>query len=73
MMQRQTTNIIAVAKVVGLIFVVSVFLLLALTTEINAAIIAALALTAGEAADALTISFFIIGNNILDKIYADNF
>jgi len=72
MMQRQTTNIIAAAKIVGLIFVVASFLLLALTMEINAAIIAALALTAGEAADALTISFFIIKNNVLEKIYADN-
>lgn len=72
MMQRQTTNIIAAAKIVGLVFVVIVFLILALTVDINAAIIAAIALTAGEAADALTISFFIIRNNILDKIYADN-
>ncbi|PUU95272.1 MAG: hypothetical protein CI947_284 [Halanaerobium sp.] len=72
MMQRQTTNIIAVAKIVGLVFVILVFLILALTVEINAAIIAAIALTAGEAADALTISFFIIKNNILEKIYADN-
>ena len=72
MMQRQTTNIIAVAKIVGLVFVVLVFLILALTLEINAAIIAALALTAGEAADALTISLFIIKNNVLEKIYADN-
>lgn len=72
MMQRQTTNIIAAAKIVGLVFVVLVFLILALTMEINAAIIAALALTAGEAADALTISIFIIKNNILEKIYADN-
>jgi len=72
MMQRQTTNIIAAAKIVGLVFVVLVFLILALTVELNAAIIAALALTAGEAADALTISFFIIRNNVLEKIYADN-
>ena len=72
MMQRQTTNIIAAAKIVGLVFVVLVFLTIALTMEINAAIIAALALTAGEAADALTISFFIIRNKVLDKIYADN-
>ncbi|TDO93922.1 Na+-driven multidrug efflux pump [Halanaerobium saccharolyticum] len=73
MMQRQTTNIIAAAKIVGLIFVVLVFLILALTMELNAAIIAALALTAGEAADALTISFFIIKNKVLEKIYADNY
>ncbi|RAK06878.1 Na+-driven multidrug efflux pump [Halanaerobium saccharolyticum] len=72
MMQRQTTNIIAAAKIVGLVFVVLVFLILAITIEINAAIIAAIALTAGEAADALTISFFIIKNKILEKIYADN-
>jgi Na+-driven multidrug efflux pump len=72
MMQRQTTNIIAAAKIVGLVFVVLVFLILALTMELNAAIIAALALTAGEAADALTISFFIIKNNVLEKIYAEN-
>jgi Na+-driven multidrug efflux pump len=73
MMQRQTTNIIAAAKIVGLIFVVLVFFILALTMELNAALIAALALTAGEAADALTISFFIIKNKVLEKIYADNY
>ncbi|SIQ24564.1 hypothetical protein [Halanaerobium kushneri] len=72
MMQRQTTNIIAAAKIVGLIFVVLVFIVLALTTDINAAIIAALALTAGEAADALTISLYITGNNVLEMIYYDN-
>jgi Na+-driven multidrug efflux pump len=72
MMQRQTTNIIAAAKIVGLIFVVLVFIVLALTTDINAAIIAALALTAGEAADALTISLYMTGNNVLEMIYYDN-
>ncbi|MFW6251916.1 MAG: hypothetical protein ACOC27_01625 [Halanaerobium sp.] len=72
MMQQQTTNIIAVAKIVGLIFVVLVFLFFALTTEINAAIIAALALTAGEAADAFTISYFIFKNDILKEIYRQN-
>jgi Na+-driven multidrug efflux pump len=72
LMQRQTTNIIAAAKIVGLIFVIFVFLILAVALEINTAIIAALALTAGEAADALTISYFIKRNNTLNEIYADN-
>lgn len=72
MMQRQTTNIIAGAKITGLIIVVLVFLILSLTTELNAAIIAPLALTAGELADALTISIFIIRNKIFKKIYVEN-
>lgn len=72
MMQRQTTNIIAAGKIVGLVFVILVFLILAVTLEINAAIIAALSLTAGEAADALTISFFINKNNILAEVYKEN-
>lgn len=73
MMQRQTTNIIAAGKIVGLIFVILVFLIMALTLEVNSAIIAALSLTAGEAADALTISFFIKKNNILAEVYKENY
>ncbi len=69
LMQRQTTEIIALAKIVGLIFVVLVFAFLVFTTSLNSAIIAAAALSAGEAADAVTVYIYIKRNQVLRKIY----
>jgi hypothetical protein len=72
MMRRQQTAIIAVAKTVGLVFIVVSFIILTINTNLNAAIIAALAITIGETADAVTISWHIKQNKILKIIYAEN-